>query len=335
MMQEAKKEAKDSSNSRPARNRRPGQQANSADAPTGSAGVFAPSEPKKMKVEMKVSADTPSEYTVRNIYDGKSIVNTINDQSWAHACVEDSPELPDCLSPHHVVSVIAECEDIYNHKFRWALLTDLADAADSLINQFVVSEHIHNECFASNSGDVDRKSRRMLDVEIPNLSAVRDAPVETLISCICRVAYAAEVTTMSMMTAERSRYDDWSQYGITLFDPVGDTLSASITGGLNDRIKSLLFAVDQRVRLLCVEGLISHATYADVHEGLTVFRDKFYQGTVAELNAANMLYSFAVARAAMRLIRNVQVMLDVKLVELFPVGEEMRDMARRPVTDVL
>ena len=132
-MQEAKKEAKDSSNSRPARNRRPGQQANSADAPTGSAGVFAPSEPKKMKVEMKVSADTPSEYTVRNIYDGKSIVNTINDQSWAHACVEDFPDLPDCLSPHHVVSVIAECEDIYNHKFRWALLTDLADAADSLI----------------------------------------------------------------------------------------------------------------------------------------------------------------------------------------------------------
>lgn len=335
MMQEAKKDTKDSGSLRPARNRRPGPQANSTDASTGSAGVFAPSEPKKLKVEMKVSAETPSEYTVRDIYDNKSIVNTINDQSWANVCIEDFPDMPDCLSPHNVVNVIAECEDIYNHKFRWALMTDLADAADALISQFVVSEHIHNECFASNSGDVDRKSRRMLDVEIPYLGAMRDAPVETFISCICRVAYAAEVTTMSMMTAERSRYDEWGQYGITIFDPVGDTLSSSIIGGLNNSIKSLLFAVDQRVRLLGLEGLISHATFADIHGGIVIFRDKFYQGPVAENNASNMLYSFAVARAAMRLIRNVQIMLDVKLVELFPVNEEVRDAARRPVTDVL
>jgi hypothetical protein len=230
---------------------------------------------------------------------------------------------------------VAECEDIYNHKFRWALMTDLADAADSMVNQLVVSENIHNECFASNSGDVDRKSRRMLDVEIPNMSDVRNAPLETLIGCVCRVAYAAEITTMSMMEGARSRYDDWKQYGITLFELVEETVQTSATGRLNNRMNALLYAVDQRAQMLGLEGVISHALYEDIHGGISLFRDKFYRGTMVQINENNMLYSFAIARAAMRLVRNVHIMLDVALVSLFPVDEDVRDAARRPVTDVL
>ena len=329
-------EAKDSRNSRPARSRRSGQQANSAEATIDSAGVFAPSEPKKMKVEMKVSADTPSAFTVRTIYEDKGLVGIMSDPSWSNVDIEDEDsDLPECLSHHNIMGVILDNDDVYDHKYRWALMLDAADAADSLINQFVVSENVHNACFASGTCDVDRKLRRMLDVEMPNMRDARNAPMATLIESISRAAYAAEVTTLNMMEATHSRYDEWKSYDITTFELTEETQHNEPNKQLNHRIATLMHTVDQRVQLLALEGLISHYTYADLHAAITIFIDRLYVGNLATEQENNVLYSFAVARAAMRLVRNVMVITDLKLIEVMPVPEAVREMARRPMSEVL
>ena len=292
-------------------------------------------EAKVEKVEPKVGRLEPEDYTVRNLYEDKGLVGIMSEPSWANADVDENPDVPECLSHHKILNVVSDCDDVYNHKFRWALMLDMADAADSLINQFVVSESVHNACFASDTGDVDRKLRRMLDVEVPNMRDVSNAPMDTLIESVCRAAYAAEVTTLNMMTATRSRYDEWKSYGITAFDLTEETQHNAPNRRLIHRINMLMYTVDQRVQLLALEGLLSHNTYEDLHAAITIFISKMCAGNLATEQENNVLYSFAVARAAMRLVRNAMVMIDNKLIEVLPVSDDVRESARRPMCEVI
>jgi hypothetical protein len=163
----------------------------------------------------------------------------------------------------------------------------------------------------------------------------RNAPMDTLIESVSRAAYAAEVTTLNMMEATRSRYDEWKSYGITAFELTEGTQHNEPNKQLNHRIATLMHTVDQRVQLLALEGLISNYTYADLHAAITIFIDRLYVGNLATEQENNVLYSFAVARAAMRLVRNVMVITDLKLIEVMPVSEAVREMARRPMSEVL